>query len=96
MMGHYICFKGVVWKLIPKLFVLPLLIWSTDKPLLVWLIADIIAKNYDDDSPCFLMFDSLFIIFNGKAANSNARRCVTTVTVKNDNDVICALQMNGW
>ena len=29
MMGHNICFKGVIWKIIPKLFHLHLLIWST-------------------------------------------------------------------
>ena len=31
MMGHNICFKGVIWKIIPKLSHLPLLIWSTDE-----------------------------------------------------------------
>ena len=31
MMGHNICFEGVIWKIIPKLSVLPLLMWSTDK-----------------------------------------------------------------
>ena len=30
MMGHNICFKGVIWKIILKFFLLPLLIWSTD------------------------------------------------------------------
>ena len=29
MMGHYIHFKGVPWKIIPELSLLPLLIWST-------------------------------------------------------------------
>ena len=29
-MGHNIGFKGEIWKLIPKLFFLPLLIWSSD------------------------------------------------------------------
>ena len=29
MMGHNICFKGVIWKIIPKLSLLPLLIWTT-------------------------------------------------------------------
>ena len=29
MMGHNIHFKGVIWKIIPKLFLLPLLIFST-------------------------------------------------------------------
>ena len=29
MMGHNICFKGVIWKIIPGLSFLPLLIWST-------------------------------------------------------------------
>ena len=30
MMGHKIRFKGVIWKIIPKLSLLPLLIWSTE------------------------------------------------------------------
>ena len=29
MMGQNICFKGVIWKIIPKLSLLSLLIWST-------------------------------------------------------------------
>ena len=29
MMGPNICFKGVIWKIIPKLSLLPLLIWTT-------------------------------------------------------------------
>ena len=29
MMGHNIHFEGVIWKIIPKLSLLPLLIWST-------------------------------------------------------------------
>ena len=33
MMGHYLCLKGVILKIIPKLFFLPLLISSTDLPL---------------------------------------------------------------
>ena len=28
MMDHNIRFKGVIWKIIPKLYVLPLFIWS--------------------------------------------------------------------
>ena len=30
MKGHDICFKEAIWKIIPKLSILPLLIWSTD------------------------------------------------------------------
>ena len=30
MMGHNIYFKGVIWKFIPKLSLLPHLIWSSD------------------------------------------------------------------
>ena len=30
MMGHNIGFEGVIWKMVPKLSLLPLLIWSTD------------------------------------------------------------------
>ena len=29
MMGHKICFNGAIWLVIPKLSLLPLLIWST-------------------------------------------------------------------
>ena len=29
MMGHKICFEGEIWIIIPKLSLLPLLIWST-------------------------------------------------------------------
>ena len=29
MMGHKMSFKGVIWKIDPKLSLLPLLIWST-------------------------------------------------------------------
>ena len=29
MMGHKICFYGEIWLIIPKLSLLPLLIWST-------------------------------------------------------------------
>ena len=28
-MGHKICFNGEIWLIIPKLSLLPLLIWST-------------------------------------------------------------------
>ena len=28
--GHNICFKEVIWKIIPKLSSLPLLIWCTE------------------------------------------------------------------
>ena len=31
MMGHIICFNGKIWIIIPKLFLLPLLIWSTER-----------------------------------------------------------------
>ena len=31
MMGHNIHFKALIWKIIPKLSPLPLLIWSTGK-----------------------------------------------------------------
>ena len=30
MVGHKICLYGEIWLIIPKLSVLPLLIWSTD------------------------------------------------------------------
>ena len=30
MRGHKICFYGEIWLIIPKLSLLPLLIWSTD------------------------------------------------------------------
>ena len=30
MMGHKICFSGEMWLIIPKLSLLPLLIWSTE------------------------------------------------------------------
>ena len=30
MMGHNICFVGVIWKNIPKLSLSSLLIWNTD------------------------------------------------------------------
>ena len=30
MMGHKICFKGVLGEIIPELSLLPLLIWSTE------------------------------------------------------------------
>ena len=30
MMGHNIHFKGVIWKIIPKLSLLPHLIWTND------------------------------------------------------------------
>ena len=29
MVGHKICFYGEIWLIIPKLFLLPFLIWST-------------------------------------------------------------------
>ena len=29
MMGHKICFYGEIWLIIPKLSLLPLLMWST-------------------------------------------------------------------
>ena len=32
MMGHSICFKGVIWKIISKLSLLPLLFWRTVEP----------------------------------------------------------------
>ena len=40
-MGHNIYFKGGIWKTIPKLFFLPLLIWSTD------LIVNSLVKDFD-------------------------------------------------
>ena len=36
MMGHNIHFKGVMWKNIIKLSLLPLHIWSTDDCVCVW------------------------------------------------------------
>ena len=33
-MGHKICFSEEIWLIIPKLFLLPLLIWSTVSTLL--------------------------------------------------------------
>ena len=30
MMGHKTCFHGEIWLIIPKLSLLPLLIWSSD------------------------------------------------------------------
>ena len=30
MMGYKICFNGEIWIIIPKLFLFPLLIWSTE------------------------------------------------------------------
>ena len=41
MMGHKICFNGKIWKIIPKLSLLPLLIWSTGKEQ-YWLLLIII------------------------------------------------------
>ena len=42
MMGHNIRFKGVICKIIPKLSLLPLLIWSPDaRPVLM-----IFGKNF--------------------------------------------------
>ena len=35
MMGHNIHFKGVIWKIIPKLSLLPLLIWDTGECLII-------------------------------------------------------------
>ena len=32
MMGHKICFYGEMWLIIPKLSLMPLLIWSTGPP----------------------------------------------------------------
>ena len=48
MIGHKICFKGVIWKIIPKLFLLPLLIWNTGYSAVGWsLLFQINFKNLD-------------------------------------------------
>ena len=39
MMGHKICFYGEIWRIIPKLSLLPLLIWSTGKKILDFMIS---------------------------------------------------------
>ena len=36
MMGHKICFYGKMWIIIPKLSLLPLLIWSTADFVVCW------------------------------------------------------------
>ena len=45
MMGHNICFKGVIWKIIPTLSLLPLLIWST-KDVVTELYASLVAGYF--------------------------------------------------
>ena len=35
MMGLNIRVKGVIWEIIPKLFLLPLLVWSTALPIII-------------------------------------------------------------
>ena len=41
MMGRKICFYGEMWLIIPKLFLLTLLIWSTDSTILIFGILSI-------------------------------------------------------
>ena len=44
MMGLNICFNGVIWKIIPKLSLLPLLIWSAGYAMI--LICQALDMNY--------------------------------------------------
>ena len=54
MMGHKICFNGKIWKIIPKFFPLPLLIWSTaDKKLNVLAVAFFVV--IDESYPGFII-----------------------------------------
>ena len=51
MMGRNIRFKGAIWKIIPKFFLLPLLIWSTE-------VAS--ATAYSDKKACQPVFFCFF------------------------------------
>ena len=53
MMGHKICFCVEIWLIIPKLYLLPLLIWSTEMYLLVF---QIIIKSRLEITAFFLLF----------------------------------------
>ena len=62
MMGHNICFKGAIWKIIPKLPLLPLLIWSTDW----YLKVPLYIKEHSSDifSVFYFHFDSFHLKVN--------------------------------
>ena len=46
MMGHNICFKGVIGKIIPKLSLLPLLIWALNLDPKVTHLGPVSHKRY--------------------------------------------------
>ena len=45
MMGHMICFYGEIWLIIPKLSLLPLLIWCTARPFCGMVLASMEANR---------------------------------------------------
>ena len=53
MMGHKICFHGVKWLIIPKLSLLPFLIWSTGEG-----IRSLVLLEYDNAVTLITMYIS--------------------------------------
>ena len=58
MMGHNICFKGIIWKIIPNLSLLPILTWSTAYD---FGISSILVNGYifRDSNSVISIFDTL-------------------------------------
>ena len=42
MTGHNICFKAVMWKIIPQLSLLPILMWSIVYGAFLWCLTSIV------------------------------------------------------
>ena len=65
MMGHNIRFKGAIWKIIPKFFLLSLLIWSTEVAY---------ATAYLDKKACQPLFFFVFFHIMRKILDSVSYR----------------------
>ena len=86
MMGHNISFKGLIWKLIPKLFLLPFLILSTGTCINSWretmiLMQRKVMRKKKAASPTLTMIDQ-----RNEAARELANKMVSEVSLMQKSD----------
>ena len=62
MTGRNICFKGVLWEIIPRLSLLPLLIWSTDALYAIMPLFCLYCDCFKDVS--LLYFSKLYVFYS--------------------------------
>ena len=63
MMGHKMCFYGEIWLIIPKLFLLPLLIWRADYE---WLPVKLLMLRESNGDISFLPTRSIGVSSEGE------------------------------